>query len=122
MAVKVDAGVSTIRFEYLTPGLADGLIITGGACAILLAYILIFSIYSKHRRPDEHYPEGDRLIKKWREQDLEEARRLLAERFPQDIKPSLLDDEPGIQIPHIENGFSGGFRIDPGIYDDKDDE
>ena len=39
MAVKVGAGTSTIRFEYLTPGLVDGLITTGGACVVLLAYI-----------------------------------------------------------------------------------
>ncbi|MEE1161079.1 MAG: YfhO family protein, partial [Acutalibacteraceae bacterium] len=41
MAVKVDAGVSEIRFNYTAPGLVNGLLITGGACALLLIYILI---------------------------------------------------------------------------------
>lgn len=122
MAVKVGAGTSTIRFEYLTPGLVDGLITTGGACVVLLAYILIFNLYAKHRPDDTRYPEGEQLIKKWREQDREEAKRILAERFPSDIKPSLLDDDTDISIPQIDNGFSGGFSVSQDIYDNNDED
>ena len=122
MAVKVGAGTSTIRFEYLTPGLVDGLITTGGACVVLLAYILIFNLYAKHRPDDTRYPEGEQLIKKWREQDREEAKRILAERFPSDIKPSILDDDTDISIPQIDNGFSGGFSVSSDIYDDNDED
>ena len=122
MAVKVGAGTSTIRFEYLTPGLVDGLITTGGACVVLLAYILIFNLYAKHRPDDTRYPEGEQLIKKWREQDREEAKRILAERFPSDIKPSLLDDDTDISIPQIDNGFSGGFSVSSDIYDNNDED
>lgn len=122
MAVKVGAGTSTIRFEYLTPGLVDGLITTGGACVVLLAYILIFNLYAKHRPDDTRYPEGEQLIKKWREQDREEAKRILAERFPSDIKPSILDDDTDISIPQIDNGFSGGFSVSQDIYDNNDED
>lgn len=122
MAVKVGAGSSTIRFEYLTPGLVDGLITTGGACVVLLCYILIFNLYAKHRPDDTRYPEGEQLIKKWREQDREEAKRILAERFPSDIKPSLLDDDTDISIPQIDSGFSGGFSVSSDIYDDNDED
>ena len=120
MAVKVGAGTSTIKFEYLTPGLVDGLITTGGACVVLLAYILIFNLYAKHRPDDTRYPEGEQLIKKWREQDREEAKRILAERFPSDIKPSLLDDDSDISIPQIDNGFTGGFSVTQDIDSDGD--
>ena len=118
MAVKVDAGESEIRFNYTTPGLVNGLLITGSACAVLLIYILIWSIYKKRRSPENYYPEGEQLIKKWREQDREDALKILAERFPEAPKESILDDNPDINIPHIENGFDGGFKIDSDMLDD----
>lgn len=122
MAVKVGAGVNEIRFEYRTPGLVYGLMITGGACALLLLYILIFSIYKKHSSPDNYYPEGEELIKKWREQDREDALKILSERFPENIKESILDDSTDIDIPHIESGFDGGFKIDSDILDDGEND
>ena len=121
MAVKVGKGESTVRFTYRTPGLVNGLLITGGACLLLLLYIMIFSIYKRHRSSDNHYPEGEQLIKKWRKQDREEALKILSERFPETHKESILDDNPDIDIPHIENGFDGGFKIDSDILDDSKD-
>ena len=122
MAVKVGAGISEIRFEYRTPGLVYGLMITGGACALLLLYILIFSIYKKHSSPDNYYPEGDELIRKWREQDRADALKILSERFPENVKESILDDSTDIDIPHIESGFNGGFKIDSDILDDGEND
>ena len=121
MAVKVGKGESTVRFTYRTPGLVNGLLITGGACLLLLLYIMIFSIYKRHRSSDNHYPEGEQLIKKWRKQDREEALKILSERFPETHKESILDDNPDIDIPHIENGFDGGFKIDSDMLDDSKD-
>ena len=89
---------------------------------VLLCYILIFNLYAKHRPDNTRYPEGEQLIKKWREQDREEAKRILAERFPSDIKPSLLDDDTDISIPQIDSGFSGGFSVSSDIYDDNDED
>ncbi|MEE1238383.1 MAG: YfhO family protein [Acutalibacteraceae bacterium] len=118
MAVKVGAGTSEIRFTYTTPGLVNGLLITGSACLVLLIYILIWSIYNKRHSPDNHYPEGELLIKEWRKQDREDALKILSERFPETPKESILDDNPDINIPHIENGFDGGFKIDSDMLDE----
>lgn len=118
MAVKAGAGASTIRFEYMTPGLANGLIITGGSCAVLLAYLLIFMLWRRRHPSDEVYPEGDILLERWHAEEKEELKRLIAERFPENIRHSLLDDDEDIEIPHIENGFSGGFKVDTDIADD----
>lgn len=122
MAVKVGAGTSEIRFNYVTPGLVDGLKITGGAVIVLLVYILVFCLYKKRHPAVNSYPEGDELIRKWREQDIEEAKKMLSERFPENIKQSILDDDTDIEIPHIDNGFSGGFKIDSDAADNDDDE
>lgn len=124
MAVKVGAGNSRIRFEYKTPGLVSGLEITGAAAILLLIYLLFFKLYSKKHPSDNAYPEGDRLIEKWRAQDREEAERILASTFPEDIKPSILDDDtaPDIDIPHIEEGFSGGFTIDTDLFGNSDND
>ena len=122
MAVKVGAGTSEIRFNYVTPGLVDGLKITGGAVIVLLVYILVFCLYKKRHPAVNSYPEGDALIRKWREQDIEEAKKMLSERFPENIKQSILDDDTDIEIPHIDNGFSGGFKIDSDAADNDDDE
>lgn len=124
MAVKVGAGSSRIRFEYKTPGLVLGLEITGAAAILLLIYLLFFKLYSKNHPSDNAYPEGDRLIEKWRAQDKEDAERILASTFPEDIKPSILDDDtaPDIDIPHIEEGFSGGFTIDTDLFGNSDND
>ena len=122
MAVKVGSGTSEIRFNYVTPGLVDGLKITGGAVIVLLVYILVFCLYKKRHPAVNNYPEGDVLIRKWREQDIEEAKKMLSERFPENIKQSILDDDTDIEIPHIDNGFSGGFKIDSDAADNDDDE
>ena len=123
MAVKVGAGSSRIRFEYKTPGLVSGLEITGAAAILLLLYLLFFKLYSKKHPADNTYPEGDRLIEKWRIQDREEAEKILASTFPEDIKPSILDDDgiEDIDIPHADAGFSGGFTIDTELFENNND-
>ncbi len=62
MAVPVDEGTSTIVFEYETPGLSTGLIISSVALLILVAYLVIFSRLEK-RIPE--YPEGESLLAQW---------------------------------------------------------
>ena len=41
MAVKVPAGTAEIRFNYHTPGLNAGLVITAGSVLVLAAYVLL---------------------------------------------------------------------------------
>jgi len=40
MAVRVPAGPAEIRFDYRTPGLMEGLMVSGTGAAILLLYLL----------------------------------------------------------------------------------
>ena len=49
MAVRVPAGEATIRFDYETPGLKLGLLITAGAGGTLLLYLLlVWLVRRKH--------------------------------------------------------------------------
>ena len=60
----------------------------------------------KHK-PIPSYPEGDMLLKEWREQEIEE--RTLESALE---KPSLLDELSDISIPSVNQGFEGGFKIE----------
>ncbi len=107
MAVKVEAGNSEIRFDYTTPGLKTGLLLTGGAAFILIIYMLIF-IICKHRNneSENEYPEGEILLEEWKKSEVQEEAELESEQ-----NGSLLDGIDNIRIPPIENGFEGGFKI-----------
>lgn len=51
MAVEVPAGTNNlIRFNYMTPGLMTGLLITMLCILILTVYLLLFNLYFKNRR------------------------------------------------------------------------
>ena len=107
MAVKVDAGTSEIRFNYMTPGLSLGIVITTLSAFVLLVYVIAFSIYNKHHPATNSYPEGEKLLKEWK---TEEIKLAIEEREP--VKPSILDDDFKIEIPTPDEGFEGGFKID----------
>lgn len=47
MAVRVPEGKAVIRFEYRTPGLTAGLLITGGAVLMLAGYLVLVRIFRK---------------------------------------------------------------------------
>ena len=49
MAVKVPAGRSDIRFDYETPGLKLGLLITLGAAAVLALYLVLLCRFSRRK-------------------------------------------------------------------------
>ncbi len=122
MAVKVGAGDSEIRFNYMTPGLFDGIKITTVAAAILVIYIIAFAVYSKTHKSDLKYPEGDAMLKLWNEQELEEIRLSLeAEKVNSQKKYDIYDDNSNIDIPSTENTFTGGFTVNPNAFDENDD-
>lgn len=108
MAVKVTQGISEIRFNYTTPGLANGLIVTTLSAAVLLIYIAIFTLWSKKRVIYNNYPEGDALIKEWKNTELLED----TEAKPAETEPQETND---LEIPTLENGFKGGFKINTDI-------
>lgn len=52
MAVRVPEGEHTIRFEYETPGLSVGILVTFVCAGITLVYLLIAFFYYRHKRQD----------------------------------------------------------------------
>lgn len=125
MAVKVDKGDSTIRFNYETPYLNLGLEITLGALLLFLIYFIGCGVYFKKKPAENSYPEGDELLLKWHKEELiDAAEELLAgedEEKEVDIKPDILDDLPPMDFSLKPNdkGFEGGFNIDLTAFDDK---
>ena len=115
MAVKVPSGNSVIRFDYETPGLLTGIKITVISALILIIYVIVFSIYNRKRRTVAIYPEGVSLIKEWKRQETEEP--MIEE--ASEPKPSILDDDIEIEIPDIDEGFEGGFKINIDIEKDE---
>ena len=69
MAVKVGAGESEIRFDYMTPGLSLGAKITAASAAVFLIYIIIFSIVQRNSKYNITYPNGERLLEEWRNEE-----------------------------------------------------
>ncbi|MBQ3817200.1 MAG: YfhO family protein [Clostridia bacterium] len=117
MALKVEAGASVIRFEYETPGMKTGAIISIGSGILLLIYLLVFSAYKKKHPVENEYPEGDILLEKWHSDEINEE--LKAKEQQEDNKKSILDfDDEEIKIPHISSGFKGGFKIDSTLFED----
>ena len=116
MAVKVGAGDSVIRFEYTTPGLKTGIIISLISSAVFLIYIIVFLITKRNEKIKVDYPEGDRLLEEWKSQIISEEN----ERFEEDApKPSILDFETEDLKREIKSNFDGGFIINTDI-DDED--
>lgn len=121
MAVCAPAGVSNIRFEYRTPGLYYGIIVSGSALLVLILYIAAWA-FIKRRHPEnfvEIYPEGDRLKAKFAHYDLEDSLALVKE----NINDGFVDLD--VPLPHIaENiysGFEGGFIIDDTVLEPDDE-
>lgn len=112
MAVRVPEGVSEIRFDYMTPGLIDGVKISTISAVVFLLYILVFALWSRKHKTTTYYPEGEKLINEWLIQ--EESQTI-------DVVPkaSILDDSPDIDIPSVNQGFANGFKIDTNAFEDK---
>ena len=60
MAVRVPAGAAEIRFDYRTPGLTEGLIISGAGIALFLLYLLIARRIRTRRPGNNSEPITDR--------------------------------------------------------------
>ncbi len=126
MAVKVNSGASEIRFNYMTPGLLDGIKITTLSAALLLIYMIVFMIYRKNHKPVLKYPEGDAMLKAWGEQELNELRLDFEKEKSKEKgngrKPNIYEDNPDISIPPAENNFEGGFQINTNAFDEENND
>ena len=121
MAVLVPSGDSTIRFDYETPGLKVGALVSLFAVAVFIVYMLLSKIYLRKHPSVAEYPEGDELLEQWKQDDAAEE---LDEQVYEELKhKSILDeDDDFTQIPHIESGFDGGFKIDTSFLKDEDEQ
>ena len=113
MAVKVEKGNSVIRFDYETPYLMTGIMITFISAIALLLYVIIFTVNRRKHNALMEYPEGDKLISQW---ITEEANEPIEEYFEIPVKKSILDDAE-IKIPDTNKGFDGGFIINTDLED-----
>lgn len=114
MAVPVGEGESHIVFTYETEGLSLGIIITLGAIGLAIIYLLAARIFISRLPCVSVYPEGDRLIEKWRSDSISEQ---ILSRSDEELFDTP-DEEPKIEIPKLNQGFEGGFKIDPKAFDE----
>lgn len=116
MAVPVEAGRSVIRFNYRTPGLDVGINITLVSLIVFLIYFIVCSIYAGRRPSRVKYPEGDKLLESWREENETAAREDAESEEPAPL--SLLDllDEADPPYPPDENR-NGGFTVNTDLFD-----
>lgn len=121
MAVAVPSGDSVIRFDYETPGLKLGIMITLGSALVFIIYFIVSLIFIKHYECESIYPEGDALIERWKSED-----NFSPDDDDFDISSrSILDDIDDIDnvSPPINGGFEGGFTINTDLFNmHKDDE
>ena len=116
MAVKVPNGDSEIRFDYTTPYLREGFLITSLSALILAIYSLVCLIYTRKHKAPYNYPEGEILIRKWEKDEEEDEKRYAVDDYYGADK-IMLDELDSLIIPKIDKGFNGGFKIS----DDKND-
>jgi hypothetical protein len=112
MAVLAPEGSSRIVFEYETPGLKIGLlitVITALLSAVYVAVILIKRVY----RPitDIEYPEGEEI-----------ERRKAALKAAEEALEKVDNDDLLAEIDHDKidayQGFKGGFKIDESVFEE----
>ncbi len=120
MAVLVGKGESEIVFTYETSGLNTGIMITLVTAVIAFVYILIASIYTSRHPDDTFYPEGDSLIEKWRGDAISEQLALRVAEDDDAFDNLFNKGDDDIDIPNLNDGFEGGFKVDTSVFD-KDD-
>ena len=119
MAVAVDAGESAIRFNYRNTGLSLGVTITVTAAVIFIIYILVSALYLKKHPSSTEYPEGDKLLKQWRADDIAEAALKYQNQTTAEIPlKSILDRLEDDPVPTENRELEGGFRISDNAFGD----
>lgn len=118
MAVAVDEGESEIRFRYQNSGLVLGIVITMVSIFVFVVYMMISYLYTTHKVVDVEYPEGERLLSEWIEDDkLDVATETQTEENQSLL--DLLDQETIVS----NQEYEGGFIINQDIFEkEKNDE
>ena len=123
MAIPVDAGTSIIRFSYHTPGLDTGIYVSLVSIIVFLIYFIIITIYQNRHPMKSEYPEGEKLLSRFKAEKLSSAiseqvdlndlddteeNKTLLDKLDIDIK----DDNPQKDNP------SDGFTINTDAFND----
>ncbi len=110
MAVFVDEGVSEIVFTYKTPYLWEGIMLSGGAAAVFVIYLIICLATKKLRNKETVYPEGEELIEKWLAYDVADA---VENEEPEELTLDDIAEQLNREYPVIQrnNEFMGGFSV-----------
>ena len=111
MAVAAPAGECEIYFEYKTPGLYYGVLISGICLIIFVLYTLIAVRFASRHPSDGNFPEGDELLERWRAYDTADA---VLEAESQEEPIAFEDDFPDI------NFAEGGFIVNKDAFSQKD--
>ena len=77
MAVKIPEGESTVRFNYMTPGLIPGLLVSAVSASLLIIYLLICMLLSKKGRKRNKAEDNSISIRRY-----EDGETLATERIP----------------------------------------
>jgi len=122
VAVPVKAGNSVIEFTYTTPGLGVGVIVTLLALVVWLFYTVISAIlYKKGMLAMVEYPEGYKLIEKFKS---DEAKELMLENSEDDSDSfdiEITDDSAIYGYDEQTSEFSRGFWINTDL-ENEDEE
>ena len=121
MAVLVDEGESQIRFDYRNKGIDLGIKITLISAVVFVLYIIISAIYLKKHPADTVYPEGEKLLKQWHNEDIMQA--ALSYNAEQcDPPPKSVLERLDEKAPPMQNReLSGGFKINKDLFNSEDD-
>ena len=121
MAVVVPEGVSYIRFNYTTPLLKEGIIVSLSALTIFIVYLIVCAIMKHKKEENEVYPEGEILLDKWNSEEFSDSYSSFEK--PEINKTSLLDslDENREIIIPSDNDKYSGFNIDLSAFEEKED-
>ncbi len=119
MAVPVERGMSNIRFDYKNTGLMAGVYVTVGAAVVFMIYTIVSSVYLKKHSYDTYYPEGEALLKAWKDDDNADYEVADIETNEPQLKiKSILDDlDKPFEIP--KNEIEGGFNINTDWLDEE---
>jgi hypothetical protein len=120
MAVAVPEGVSEIRFNYTTPLLKEGVIVSLSSLIVFLIYLFACSLIKHKYGENEVYPEGEKLLDKWTSLEFSETLNLV-ENSHTGTK-NLLDAIPenkDLFVP-VDNEKYNSFNVDLSAFEDKE--
>lgn len=121
MAVLAQEGQNTIEFKYTTPGLKHGILITFASLIVFVIYLIVSGIYIKKKQYETAYPEGEKMLEIWQQDEAEEIIKEQEEvDYWEEIEESK-KEEPTVFLDE-DLGFKKGFTINLDIDENEEDK